>query len=93
MVLVFCTLFHVGKYFSKFGENILNDFQVTERTQFCDRRTDEHISMAKARCLLTLKGGYNDLELGHGKPGGSICLNKKLFVCNAKIPFMLFSEI
>ena len=44
----------------KFHEDILNSFQVTERTRFCEgqthRRTDRQIT-GQIQCLPTLKGG------------------------------------
>ena len=40
----------------KFHENISNGFWVTERTRFCDRRTDGQTTRAKTICLPTLRG-------------------------------------
>ena len=44
----------------KFHEDILNSFQVTEQTQFCDGQTDKwkdgQMTQAKTICLPTLKG-------------------------------------
>ena len=44
----------------KFHEDILNGFQVTKRTRFCDGqtdgRTDGRTNQAKKKCLPTLKG-------------------------------------
>ena len=41
----------------KCHEDILNGFQVTARTRFCDGQTDGQTIMAKPICLPTLKWG------------------------------------
>ena len=43
--------------YMKFYEDILNSFQVTEWTRFCDGQTDGQTTMAKTISLPTLKGG------------------------------------
>ena len=41
----------------EYHEDILNCFQVTARTRFCDEQTDRQTTRAKTICLPTLKGG------------------------------------
>ena len=43
--------------YMKLHEDILNGFQVTERTQFCDGQMDRQTTQAKTICLPTLKAG------------------------------------
>ena len=63
MVLALCTLPNVVNNSMTCHEDILNVFQVTERTRFCDGQTDGQTTMAKTICLPTLKWGDIKLSL------------------------------
>ena len=61
--------------YMKYHEDILNGFQVTERTRFCDgqtdRQTDGQATLAKTIYLPTLKVGVG------GRGGDIMILNEK----------------
>ena len=47
----------------KFRKDNLNDFQVIERTRFCDRRTDERTdAREKTICIPTPKGRDKNMQ-------------------------------
>ena len=65
----------------EFHEDILNSFQVTEWTCFCDRQTDgwmnRQTTRAKTICLPTLKGG--DIKK----------INKKMMWCRCFFTYLI----
>ena len=70
MDLAFSTSSHVDWLYDiyiKFIEDSLNGFQVTERTQLCDRLTD---AQGKTICLPSLKLGGGGGGRGGGRWGG-----------------------
>ena len=68
-----------------FHENILNGFQVTERTRFCDGRTDR-----QTICPPTLKWG--DIKLSLQTPKLVLHLNHHINACDLRLSVLRYTQ-
>ena len=71
MVLLVCTSSDDANISMKFHENILNCFQVIERTRFCDRQMDRQTIKAKTICLHTSQGWGRGGDIKYKNPSSS----------------------